>query len=232
MIYVMSDIHGMFDKYRDMLEKLKLTEDDALFVLGDVIDYGNDGIRVLKDMMYRTNIYPVLGEHEYMAKKLLPQIEKAENEQDCGRLINDENKKLFEKWLKNGGAPTVNAFLELNGENRESVIDYLGEFEPYEELEAAGRSFVLVHAGIRNFDESKPLEDYCEEDFVLEGANYGTAYFKDRFLVTGHTPTIEIVPNGNGKVYSKKRHLAIDCGAYCGGRLAAVCLDTLKAYYC
>ena len=74
MIYVMSDIHGNFQKYSDMLEKLSLKDTDALFVLGDAIDGGKDGIKILKDMMYRPNIYPVLGEHEYLAKKLLQEF--------------------------------------------------------------------------------------------------------------------------------------------------------------
>ncbi|MCM1365605.1 MAG: metallophosphoesterase, partial [Ruminococcus sp.] len=232
MIYVMSDIHGCYDKYRDMLERLNLTDKDALFVLGDVIDYGDDGIKILKDMMYRTNIYPILGEHEYMAKKLLAQFEKATSVEDCANYIQSEDVSMLEKWLKNGGNPTLEAFLALSEEDRESVLDYLNtEFAPYEEVEAGGRKFVLVHAGIRNFDESKALDEYDEEDFVLESADYDRTYFIDKFLVTGHTPTLSILPNGNGKVYSKKRHLAIDCAAFFGGRLAAVCLDTLKGYY-
>ena len=51
MIYVMSDIHGNFQKYSDMLEKLSLKDTDALFILGDAIDGGKDGIKILKDMM-------------------------------------------------------------------------------------------------------------------------------------------------------------------------------------
>ncbi|MCM1544133.1 MAG: serine/threonine protein phosphatase, partial [Ruminococcus sp.] len=178
------------------------------------------------------NIYPVLGEHEYMAKKLFSQFEKATSVEDCANYIHKDDIGLLEKWLKNGGNPTLEAFLALNDEDRESVIDYLGEFEPFEEIEAAGRKFVLVHAGIRNFEADKPLDEYDEEDFIFEAADYGKAYFADRYLVTGHTPTVSIAAGGNGKVYSKKRHLAIDCSAFYGGKLAAVCLDTLKAYYC
>ena len=75
MTYVIGDLHGNKDKYEEMLRKLNPHEtDDAVFVLGDVIDVGDDGIAILQDMMYRANVYPVLGEHEYMAKKLLPLI--------------------------------------------------------------------------------------------------------------------------------------------------------------
>ena len=41
-IYIMSDIHGLYDRYEAMLKKIDLKEDDRLYVLGDVIDRGPD----------------------------------------------------------------------------------------------------------------------------------------------------------------------------------------------
>ena len=38
MIYVISDLHGRFDRYQQMLEVIEFTLDDTLYVLGDVID--------------------------------------------------------------------------------------------------------------------------------------------------------------------------------------------------
>ncbi len=40
MIYTMADIHGQYDKYIAMLEKINFSKNDILFVLGDVIDRG------------------------------------------------------------------------------------------------------------------------------------------------------------------------------------------------
>ena len=67
MIYVMSDLHGDYKKYLQMIEKIKLNNDDLLYILGDVIDRGDDGLKILFDMMKRPNIIPLLGNHEYMA---------------------------------------------------------------------------------------------------------------------------------------------------------------------
>lgn len=231
MIYVMSDLHGMADKYKLMLDKLDLQPEDALFVLGDVIDKGEDGIRILADMRYRSNIYPVLGEHEYLAKKLLPVFEDADSKEECESLLTDETKNLYDFWMMSGGEPTLTGFLNLSGEDRESIIDYLGEFEPYEQVEAAGRSYVLVHAGINGFDAGKELDEYDESDFVLKPADLKKVYFKNSFLVSGHVPTGELTGDGKNRVLSKNHQLRIDCGAYEGGQLAAVCLDTLKVYY-
>ena len=42
-----------------------------------------------------------------------------------------------------------------------------GRLPSYEEVEAGGKTFILAHAGINNFDAEKELEDYSEEDFVF-----------------------------------------------------------------
>lgn len=232
MTYVIGDIHGNKEKYEQMMEKLSPKETDAVFVLGDVIDIGGEGIAVLQDMMYRANVYPVLGEHEYMAKKFLPLIAEKGGTENALESLDGEEKDLLSKWLTMKSEKTIADFLALDEEGREAILDYLSEFTPYEELEEGGKVFVLAHAGINNFDEDKELDDYDEEDFVFAATDYNTPYFSDKYLVTAHTPTVTIGKEFAGKVYSKKRHVAIDCGAAYGGRLAAVCLSPLKVFYC
>ncbi|MBQ1967647.1 MAG: metallophosphoesterase [Clostridia bacterium] len=231
MIYVIGDIHGDKEKFDSMMEKLSPTDNDTVFVLGDIINIGDSSIELLQDMMYRPNVYPVLGEHEYMAKKVFPLLAEFSSADEAHEKLQGENKELFEKWLKMKSEKTTEDFLSLDEEGKESIIDYLSEFEPFEEISAGGKSFVLCHAGINNFEEDKDLSEYDEEDFVFAKTDYSTIYFADRYLVTGHTPTAVIDRSLTGKVYSKKRHLAIDCGCGYGGRLAAVCLDKLKVYY-
>lgn len=63
MIYVMSDLHGCYEKYVQMLKIIEFNSDDFLYIVGDVIDRGEDGIKILLDMMKRSNIIPILGNH-------------------------------------------------------------------------------------------------------------------------------------------------------------------------
>ena len=232
MTYVIGDIHGNKEKYLQMLEKIAPSDTDAVFVLGDVIGMGDEGIEILRDMLYRANIFPILGEQEYIAREIFPLISSAKTVNEAKTLLEGEKAELFEKWLTMKSEKTVADFLSLDDENKESIIDYLSEFNAYEEIEAGGKNFVLVHAGIDGFEEDKPLEDYDEKAFVFATTDYTRAYFPDSYLVTGHTPTAMIDRQCTGKVYAKKRHLAIDCGVAYGGRLAAVCLEKLKVYYC
>lgn len=39
MIYAMSDLHGCYDKYIKMLEKINFGDNDTLYILGDIVEY-------------------------------------------------------------------------------------------------------------------------------------------------------------------------------------------------
>ena len=56
MQYAVSDIHGCYDKYIQLLRRFDLRPTDTLYVLGDMIDRGPDGLKILLDMSMRPNI--------------------------------------------------------------------------------------------------------------------------------------------------------------------------------
>ena len=66
MIYAMSDIHGQYELFRNLMEQITLGKDDILYVLGDVVDRGPDSMKILKYMMANPNIIPIMGNHELM----------------------------------------------------------------------------------------------------------------------------------------------------------------------
>ena len=74
MIYVMSDIHGCKDEYMEALKQIDLKDEDTLYVLGDIVDRGPDGIEILRDMMFRANVIPLIGNHDYMALMMLKKL--------------------------------------------------------------------------------------------------------------------------------------------------------------
>ena len=100
MKYVISDIHGMWDKYQNMLKLIKFSAEDELYILGDVIDRGEDGIKILQDIRRHTNMHLLMGNHELMAVQTLF----AQDE-------NEWNEKMI-VWAMNGGEETYYSFLE------------------------------------------------------------------------------------------------------------------------
>ena len=71
MIYAVSDIHGCYEQYQEILDKIGFSAADMLYVLGDVLDRGPQPIRILEDMAGRYNVIPIIGNHEYMALSVL-----------------------------------------------------------------------------------------------------------------------------------------------------------------
>jgi len=231
MIYVMSDLHGCYDKYKQMLEKIKFNKDDTLYVLGDSIDRGDDGIKILLDIMNRPNVVPMLGNHEYMAYSVLKKFNVEITAYNYNSQLDAEAIEMYENWMFNGGLTTSQAFAKLDKATRDSIMEYLGEFELYEELEVNGNSFVLVHGGLVEFEEDKDLGEYDIHDIIWGRCDYAKQYYKDKYLVTGHTPTYNIDENYRGRIYRQNNHIAIDCGAVFGGTLGCICLDTLEEFY-
>lgn len=135
-------------------------------------------------------------------------------------------------WYAEGGATTAKAFRSLSLDEREDILEYLGEFSLYEEISAGGREYLLVHAGLGNFSPDKPLENYDPIEMLFGCADYGRVYYPDKYVVTGHTPTRNIPGNPNpDRIFRQNNHIAIDCGCGFGGCLAAICLDTDQEFY-
>ena len=53
MNYVISDIHGCYEQYMKLLDKIHFSERDMLYLLGDLVDRGPDPMEVVKDVMLR-----------------------------------------------------------------------------------------------------------------------------------------------------------------------------------
>lgn len=167
MTYIMSDIHGMYDKYKDMLEKISFSDKDVLYILGDVVDRGEKPIDVLLDMMSRPNVYPIMGNHDFFAKHMLKVgfTHKSHNTSADAELVFD-----IVRWMQNGGGNTIKQFMELDTEKRQQVLDYMEEFSMTEVIDVGERTFILVHAGLGNFKKEKKLrlrgiiyENLCNE---------------------------------------------------------------------
>lgn len=74
--YVCSDIHGMYGSYCNVIRQME--KSDELFILGDVIDRGKNGIKIIQDIMKRKSpqVKLLLGNHEYMMLECLDIIRK------------------------------------------------------------------------------------------------------------------------------------------------------------
>lgn len=231
MTYVMSDIHGEYEKYLEMLKLIRFSDEDELFVLGDVVDRGPEPIKLIQDMMLRSNIYPLMGNHDLLAFDILSKlmVEITENNYDT-HLTKDTIRELAE-WLADGGEITLTQFRTLDKQQRQDILDYFNEFSLCEAIDIGEKSYIMSHAGLGNFRNDKKLREYTEEELLFGGNDPDVQYFDNEniYLIWGHTPTSIIC--GEDKIYKSHNNILVDCGACFGGKLACLCLDTMEEFY-
>ena len=174
----------------------------------------------------------MVGNHELMALECLEFLMKEITDMAIEELDEEMLDNLV-TWQYNGSKSTIDEFRRLDSEAKQEVIDFIKEFLIYEEVSINDKNYILLHAGLGNYSPDKDIEDYSLHELIWVRADYDVQYFKDTYVITGHTPTQTIEDNPHpGYIYWRNNHIAIDCGAsYPGGRLAALCLDTGEEYY-
>ncbi len=231
-VYVVGDIHGQYDLFNKMLTKIDLKDTDTLYVLGDVLDRGPHPVKTLKKLMAMPNVVCLVGNHELMALECLKFLGQEITEESIDKLDDLMYRKLM-NWIRNGSRTTIKEYQALSPEEREEVIEFIKDFELYRELTVKGRNYLLVHAGLGNYEEGRNMGDYSVHDLVWDRPDFKTRYFEDTTVIVGHTPTQVIKDNPKpGFIYRANNTIDIDCGSFVpGGRLAALCLDTDEEFY-
>lgn len=202
--YVVSDIHGEAGLFHKILHQINFSENDILYILGDVIDRGPDGIRLLQEIMAAPNMVLLLGNHEYMMQQYFSP-EATENE--------------IRRWNKNGNRPTLDAYLNLNPEEQFRILEYLRCLPTHIEISCGDRTFYLVHGfpGENKYDEVWHRPSLTEINPI-----------PDTTLIIGHTPVLYIIQESKENrdhliaemirtgehpaILQAKGYIDIDCG--------------------
>ncbi len=221
MIYLLSDIHGRKDKYYRLLEKINLQKEDKLFILGDVIDRGPDGISLLQEIMENPQITLMLGNHEYMMREAL---EHPKNLMDLRR------------WYNNGGKVTHDAYNALPEDEKEVILSFINELPVNMTITLNHHQYLLVHGAPMSMFSSD-LYSYLDavQFSVWHRLEMNTPVTEGETIIFGHTPTMHYTDGSVPlKIWHGKHLIDLDCGcAYpdYGGQLGCLCLDTMKEYY-
>ncbi|MGB0524699.1 MAG: metallophosphoesterase [Flammeovirgaceae bacterium] len=189
--FVIPDIHGCSNTFRELVEKIALTEDDQLFLIGDYIDKGLDSKGVLdfiseldeNNMM----LYPIRGNHEQMFLD-----------------ISKKNAYMIESYAKRERLTNL-----LDGQKIKEPYRSFFECLPYYyEL----KDFYIVHAGF-NFKAANPFEDF-EEMLWIRDYTADPDWVGSKSILHGHTPSYKsvimeciqnhysVIPLDNGCVFS------------------------------
>ena len=187
--YVISDIHGQYDMFMELLDEIKLKETDTLYVLGDVLDRGPHPIKTLMKIMEMPNAICLVGNHELMALECLEFLMKEITDKSLEEL----NEKMLDNlvtWQYNGSKSTLDEFSKLDSESKKDVIDFIKDFLIYERVSVNGKDYLLVHAGLGNYSPEKDIEDYSLHELIWTIADYDVQYFEDTYVILLSLPKL------------------------------------------
>lgn len=208
MIYVTSDWHGCALKtIKELFKKANFKESDFCFVLGNVIDEGDAGVQLLEWLMEQYNVELLLGAHE----QLMLMNEHLFGE-DAAPDLSPVQKALLAKWNELGANPTVTALMAKKPEQREYIFEYLHDAPLFETVNAGDTDYILTHAGLGNFKNTRKLSDYGPEELLWNTPALTDRYFENAVAVFGHTPTADFGPEYAGKILRTDTWIDINAG--------------------
>lgn len=230
MVYVTSDLHGYsLDKFKDFLAEVGFGNDDFLYILGDVIDRGSDGIRILKWLMLQSNVELILGNHEAMFLScdfLFDEI----TEDSISRLTGSKL-GTYLTWVSNSGQVTIEALSGVRYKEIHYILEYLKERPLYETVTVNNKDFILVHSGLGEFRNNKRLTEYTPMELLWTRPDIETQYFDDVMVVFGHTPTVYFGDEYLGKIVKTDTWINVDVGVGMGQEPCLLRLDDMKEFY-
>lgn len=215
--YVLSDLHGQYNKFMDMLKLTKFNDNDKMYILGDIFDRGPDPLKILDYVICKKNIDFIPGNHEYMFLEF----------------YNTYDARL---WSYNGGRTTMTQLMKRGEDYLKALYDYLTKLP----LVKVHDKFILTHAGL--YLPKNQNQYTLQEILSLQNAEFNLwsrsninneRQYKDYTVICGHTPTLYVDPDQDQmSIVRRKGTIYIDCGAtFSGGRLACLRLEDNKEFY-
>lgn len=220
MIYAISDIHGHYDEFMEMLKKIDFKDEDELYVLGDCIDKGPKSIDTLLYCLEHENIHMCLGNHEFMMYQYIRSIK-----QD-----NWFDKKYYQaQWFGNNfGRKTYDQYMKLPPYKREQVYRKLYNMPlSFPDVSVGDKAYYLVHSSpLKVNQEVVPRTNNCKDEEIEN-----SVWARDVMQVDG-----KIVIHGHIICMDERIHyddgvVNIDCGAAVDWTLGCLRLDDFKEYY-
>lgn len=204
MVYAISDLHGRFDLFEKVQKHLD--KDDTCVCLGDCVDRGPDGLKMIHEMRKDNRFILLKGNHEDIMQIVCSEYE-------------DGGTQNLQYWFENGGEPTFEEYLQMPQLSRGSFLKYLRTLPlRMDYTNPDGIKLILTHAGFSPnvHDETEDIYLWCRSH--INDPWTGKA---DEIIVHGHTYSKGRVHYCHGYKYN------LDVASYDSGIVVLLNLDTL-----
>ncbi|SDB69323.1 metallophosphoesterase [Butyrivibrio sp. INlla16] len=135
--YAVSDLHGQYELFKKLLEVIHFSEDDFMYVLGDAIDRGPNGIKILQTIKDAPNMELLIGNHEFMMLNAVA---------PDGSVENTPGKDAYLWLYSNGGEVTFEHYKELSLDERKDLLKWLNTRFLTTLVDIGDTTFCLTHS--------------------------------------------------------------------------------------
>lgn len=230
-----SDIHGDVDSLKEGLEKINFSDDDYLFIIGDIYEKGDfrknlETLKYVIELSKKPNVYPMAGNCDEVLRFILPEDQKDKfiyySVVKQHSVINDIADEMGYELKED---MNVKEFVDLIQEKYAYLYDFMDSLD---DVIFINDKIVLVHGGIDDLDN---IPRYSLP--MLKYDNFHTlAKRKEKLMIVGHYPTRNYrsdISCVNPMFDFAKNIISIDGGNHIvkGGQVNFVmleCLDTMK----
>ena len=185
--YCFTDIHGMYDLWEQIKNYTKPT--DKLFFLGDAMDRGYDGIKILTELLADPRVIFIKGNHEEIFETCAQQYLMSYNFEDSIYL-----------WLINGGEYSFSDFRKLNINDKCDLINKVKALPDHMIFKSKkGHKVFLCHSGTGiHYDNADKLL-IPGNQYLWDRHHFNEKWGTDKenenlYMVHGHTPVHYIKP--------------------------------------
>lgn len=256
--YVVGDIHGCYDAWMRLKNKIEKQDSNARFILvGDIVDRGPKVMEMIDWAM--KNITPdgkyqmILGNHEDMKIDWSKQYNRI-------RKCNFSKTQHYKKFEKdNYDFQDTLIKYDVTDDYVIKIIDFFKSLPVYIDTTVntgtREQYYIICHAAIPDMCIDKKTGKIIKEKTEFEGVDeylgnsvrdyiiwernyYGNRWEAPTIVVHGHTPTCirDLLVRWAlpGKIDFRNKDINVDCGICYGmsvSNLGAICLETLEEFY-
>lgn len=236
--YCFTDLHGQYDLWQQIKEYIK--PDDTIFCLGDCIDRGDAGLKILFEVLNTPNITLLCGNHE----DFIIQVGK-----ECVDEEFSHQDSLIWLWLKNGGEKSIEDFEKLSIEEKKNLIEIIKKLPTHiEYTNTKGDVIYLCHAGRQPQTAERLVPDHhlFLNNYIWDRKHIyqlGWNGKDNEYCVHGHTPIYSLqyyffsagIPAPENKFeifkYCEGHKIDIDLCSYDTHKACLFNLDTFEPIY-
>ena len=219
-VFAASDLHAHGSWLKSLLDEVNFCADDELFLVGDYLERGAEGLKTLRlviDLCKRPNVHAVMGNVDYWALAMF----------DASTPV-ETIKKRIERLRGWHGADTFSEYCEELGLPYETLEDieaaricirerYAEELDFLRDLPTIIETpyYTFVHGGIptKNLDELDMRDAHAfmkNDNFIGQGVVF------DKWVIVGHWPATlccEYAENNNPYIAHDQKIIDIDGGS-------------------